>query len=210
MIDKNGMRQRDILMIALFIIGAALFLLQHLYVESAQKAQNEYLSKQKEVTTCDLNYILDYKNPYMGNASNLTQLFHKLPLSDEIKDFRLDSDKLAVHVNYKSTVINAGKESMENKSFGAEGTKEAIDKIYVNEVEKSLIYNSVAAFSLINNLKTIYYHFSDTSYQISRNDMEAIYGDLDNLLDTGIWNKKVRDPLSNTEYVTKLSDKLFK
>lgn len=210
MTDKRGIKQREILIIILLSIGVITFLIQQFYVQAQDRNKKKYLNEQKEVTTSDLDYIKDYKKQYMGNASNTINLFYSMPLSAAIKDFKFYSDKLTVQVNFKDTMLNAGKISMENKSFAAEGTVDKINAVYQNEVEKSLIYNSVAAFALIDNLEGIIFNFTDINYTVSRDDIESEYGKLDTLLEKNTWNKKVRDPLGNVTLVSELAGKLLK
>ena len=189
MIDKKGTKQRDIIIIILIIVGVIIFTLQRYYVQSIDEKQNVYLNDQKEVTTCDLDYIMEYKNLYMGNASNLGNLFRKLPLSVSIKDFQLYPDELTAQVNFNDSELNAGNQ---------------------NEVNKSLSYNSIAAFALIDNLEGIIYKFTDITYTVTRDDIEAIYGNLDKLLEKDTWNKVIRDPFGDTEHIKELAEKILK
>jgi len=200
MIDKKGTKQREKIIIILIIIGVIIFTLQRFYVQSLEKKHNVYLNDQKEVTTCDLDYIMEYKNLYMGNASNLGNLFRRLPLSVSIKDFQLFPDELTAQVNYIDSELNVGKSNLENK-FNVENQ---------NEVNKSLSYNSIAAFALIDNLEGIIYKFTDITYTVARDDIEIIYGDLDNLLEKDTWNEIIRDPFGDTEHVKELAEKILK
>ena len=75
---------------------------------------------------------LAYK--YLGNNSNTSNVINNLPLSEYGYTFELDSTDLGIIINYHIT------------------------DWYINEnyyLEKSLIYNSVSIFSLIENTKYI-------------------------------------------------------
>jgi hypothetical protein len=210
MIDKKGTKQRERIIIILIVLGILCLTLQYYYRQDIDKKQKKYWNEQKEVTTCDLEYVLKYKNLYMGNASNIMQLFHSLPLSAAIKDFQLFSDKLTAQVNFIDSKLNAGKISIDSKSSSLEGISGVSNTEYQNEVNKSLLYNSIAAFALIDNLEGILYHFTDITYTVTREDIETTYGDLDSLLKKDTWEKVVRNPLGDKEYVTVLSEKFLK
>ncbi|MBU3143528.1 DUF4825 domain-containing protein [Clostridium sp. CF012] len=94
--------------------------------------------------------------------------------------FELFPDKLTADVNYKNTIEN----------------------INENKVNKALIYNSTAAFALIDNLEVINYNFTNLTYKVSRSDVEKWYGQkLSGLLKSEEWKNKVQDKLLDYEYV---------
>ena len=169
----------------LILFGAGLLLfgiVQFFIIPKQDAAKEQYEKEQQHPLTHDLDYILRWKNDYMGNASNTSQLFLHLPLSKEVKDFELNSDELEAIIHYGSTVENIGAE----------------------KVQKSLIYNSTAAFALLGNLEKVTYRFHDQAFSIDRKTVEEHYGELEELLkDKDKWNKEVRDPLANISYVRK-------
>lgn len=209
MIDKMGFTRRERIIKGLFIIGVAAFLLMCFLVHIMINNRQKYSAEQLEVTTCDFDFVKKYKSPYMGDASNIINLFNKLPLRAAIKDFKIDSERLTLQINYKDTKINSGELSMEHKSFACEGTVDAIHAVYENEVNKSTIYDSMVAFAIIDNLESIIFNFTDVTYTITRKDVEAIYGDVSSINNKADWNKIVRDPLGDTVYVTQLAKKLI-
>ncbi|MBS4201905.1 DUF4825 domain-containing protein [Bacillus sp. FJAT-49732] len=167
--------------VVLLVFGLMLFgIVQFVVIPKQNAAAEQYVIEQEKPLTHDLEYIKQYKNPYMGNAGNTTQLFGHLPLHDILKDFELKSDDLTVMVNYtqKTTDIN-------------------------NQLlNQSLIYNSTAAFALIENLEKIEYHFVDETITVDRESIERQYTNFDELTEsTKIWNEKVRNPLKDTKYV---------
>jgi len=177
------MKTRNIIIIILTIIGITLFgIIQGIVIP--QKAQNEqqYISEQKDPLTHDFKNVIKYKNKYMGNSSNIINLFRSLPLNDIRMSFELFPDTLTVEVNYKETVLGIGE----------------------NKVNKALIYNSTAAFALIDNLEAINYKFTGASYKVSRSETEKWYGaKLSTLTEKDVWNKEVQSSLDDNEYLQK-------
>jgi hypothetical protein len=203
-------KQRNALIIVLFFLGILSTIFSIWHVQQSEDNREKYSSDQKEVTTSDLDFLLSYKSPYMGDASNLSGLFHSLPLQDSIKGFQVYSDKLTAQINFNDAQLMVGKINMEGKQYAVEGTQDALNAVYLNDLNKSLVYNSIAAFSLIGNLEKITYKFTDITYTVSRKDIIDLFGDLDFLLNKETWNKTVRDPFLDIEYVSKLSKKLLK
>ena len=91
---------------------------------------------------------------------------------------------IKLEMNYKDTIRNIGEE----------------------KVKRSLLYNSTAAFALIENLKEIDYNFSEASYQAKRTDIEALYSNFLYILQTDQWKTSVQAKMNNTQYV----DEAFK
>ena len=101
-----------------------------------------------------IDNIVNYKNKYVGNNSNVGNLLNSLPLSEYGLVFEIDSEKLGLTVDYHITdwYIN--------------------DDMYV---ERALVYNSVSIFSLIDNVQYITYNFTGKSYKIERAKVQEIY-----------------------------------
>lgn len=88
-----------------------------------------------------IDNILKYQNKYIGDNSNTGNLINNLPLSEYGYVFEIDSNNLGLTIDYHIT------------------------DWYINDgmyLEKSLIYNSVSIFSLIENLEYIEYNFFHT------------------------------------------------
>ena len=170
------MRLRHILIIALAVIGLISYaVIQGILIPQQEMKQQQYEAAQQNPVTHDLNRILQYKSKYMGDASNMGNLFQHLPLADIQHTFELQSDVLLAQINYS-----------------AEST--TLDKVGLNQ---ALFYNSVAAFALIDNLETIIYHFEDTDFQVERADVEQMYGaPLSDLLTLDQWKEKVQDAIA--------------
>lgn len=151
------------------IIGITLVLLIGVvYVlNSNQKQVKQGNVEQLHVTTHDFQKVLAYESDYMGDASNISNLFNNLPLSNHKGTIELDSDNFICVVNYDA-----------------------------KSDEKVAIYNATAAFVLIKNLETVDMRFSDQSYEITRKQVEGWFGpDFEALIDPTVFKEKVQQPL---------------
>ena len=107
--------------------------------------------------------------------------------------FEIDSEKLGLIVDYHITdwYIN--------------------DKLYV---EKALIYNTVAIFSLIDNVEYIQYNFTGKSYRVDRAKVLENYPNYNKINDNGInkdnFNTYLENKINDDEFVKDIFDKLFK
>jgi len=89
--------------------------------------------------------------------------------------------------------------------------KDSIDNISEEEVVKALLYNSTAAFALIDNLEGVNYNFPGTNFMILRSDVEKWYGEkLLGLLKKDEWKSKVQDKLLDNEYVNNFTNVVLK
>ncbi len=204
------MKNKNKLIIGLLMAGIALFsIVQFVIVPQYNAKEEQYLSAQLEATTHDINYILPYKNEYMGNNSNTINLFWHLPLATSEMKFQLVSDSFTVQIDYQDILLNVGNESMSHKSFAAFGSTDELNEIYENEVKKSLIYNSTAAFALIDNLEYIIYRFSDVSYKVGREEIEALYIDFASILNETNWKNEVQNNLKDNSYVADIAKEIL-
>ena len=77
-----------------------------------------------------------------------------------------------------------------------------------NYIKKSLIYNSVSIFFLIDNIEYITFNFSGNSYKITRNNIEKYYPDYEKIkYDT--FSKYVENIINDDEIIENIFDKLF-
>lgn len=109
-----------------------------------------------------IDNLLKYQNKYVGNNSNNGNLIENLPLSEYGYVFKIDSNNLGLIIYYHTT------DWYDNENLYS---------------KKSLIYNSVAIFSLIDNVTYIEYHFSGNSYRISRKEVEEKYPNYSEIMD---------------------------
>lgn len=156
------------------IIGIALILLVGVFyvLNSNQKQVKQGDMDQLDVKTHNFQKVLAYESDYMGDASNINNLFNNLPFSDHKGTIELDSDTFTFIINYD-----------------------------VESDDKVVIYNATAAFVLIKNLEIVDMRFSDRSYEITRNQVEGWFGpDFEVLIDPTVFKEKVQQPLleSNT------------
>lgn len=174
------MTKKSKLIICLLAVAVILFcVIQFWAIPARQAQQEEYSYNQTDALTHDISAIMDFKNPYIGDASNTANLFYALPLCNISMKFQIDSDTCALTIHYLDTVGNIGEE----------------------KVQRDLIYNSVAAMAAIDNLSQITYEFSDNTYSFDREQMEDIFGSpLSNLLENERWISEVQNRLSSKEF----------
>lgn len=151
------------------VIGITLILLIGVFyvLDSNQKQVKQGDMEQLHVKTHSFQKVLAYQSDYMGDASNISNLFNNLPFSDHKGTIELDSDTFTFIVNY-------------------DGTSD----------DKVVIYNTTAAFVLIKNLENVDMRFSDRSYVITRKQVEGWFGpDFEALIDPIVFKEKVQHPL---------------
>ena len=131
-----------------------------------------------------INNIIKYKNKYVGNNSNDSNLISSLPLAEYGYSFEIDTNNLGLTINYHIT------------------------DWYINEnyyLEKSIVYNSVSIFSLIDNVKYIKYNFSGKTYEVKRTDLEKYFPNYNLITKDGInkeaFNKYLEAKINDTEFV---------
>jgi hypothetical protein len=184
------MKTRNKIIVSLAVIGIVLFgIVEGVVIPKNNQKKAEYLAEQQNPTTHDLNSILKFKTKYMGDASNIVNLFNKLPLNNTSMSFELFPGKLTAEIKYKDSIEN----------------------INEDKVNKALIYNSTAAFALISNLEAINYNFTDRDYKVLRSDIEKWYGeDLSGMLNSEEWKNKVQNKLQDSEYVINCTKAILK
>lgn len=115
-----------------------------------------------------------YKSQYIGNNSNTSHLLNALPLSEYGYVFEIDSKGCGLIVDYHCT------DWYNNEN------------LYIN---KTLVYNSVSLFKLIDNLEYITFNFSGSSYTITREHCPL--------------NKNIEQKINDNEFISETM-KLFK
>lgn len=174
------MKNRDKLIVVLIIVIALFAAIRGMVMPQVIKNNQQDISNQRNPLTQDFEIISKYKSSYMGNASNLTGLFYRLPLSDVDMSFRLFPEMLTAEVNYKASTSDIDDEML----------------------DMSLIYNATAAFALIDNLEAIRFKFDESLFKIFRSDVEKWYGvDLQALAEETAWKDKVQSRLKDEEYI---------
>ena len=175
------MNKKNKLIITLLAVGVLMFsAVQVVILPARASKQEKYNAQQTDSLTHDISNVLKYKNQYVGNNSNTLNLFYHLPMNNLSMKFQIDSSHCSLTVSYLDTVWNIGEE----------------------KVQRDLIYNSAAAFSLIDNLKAITYEFSGNSYSFTRAQFENVFGNpLSSLLEKKTWSKKIQTKLNDINFV---------
>lgn len=174
------MNTKDKAILSLLAVAVILFCAIQLWFLPGEEArQAEYARDQTDALTHDITSIEKYRFPYVGNVSNVGNLFVHLPLGNVSQKYEIDSENCTLTVDYLDTVWNIGEE----------------------KVQRDLIYNSIAAMASIDNLAGITYHFSGDSYTFDREDLEERFGSpLSDLLSPETWKDEVQSQLSSPEF----------
>lgn len=175
------MSRRNQALLALLTGAAVLFCVLQFWLLPAREARlAAYERDQRDALTHDITAVEKYRGPYVGDASNLGNLFYKLPLGDLPMKFQIDSERCAVTVSYQETVWSVGEE----------------------KVRRDLLYNAVAAMASIDNLAEITYEFSGNTFLFQREALEQALGSpLSGLLSREVWEEKVQGQLGSEEFV---------
>ena len=139
-----------------------------------------------------IDNLIKYKNKYVGNNSNDGNLIRSLPLSEYGYVFQIDSKNLGLIINYNIT------------------------DWYINEnyyLEKSLVYNAVSIFALIDNVREITFNFSGKSYNTTRDKIIDNYPNYKEIVNNGInkdnFTKYLEDKLNDMEFIDSIFTKIY-
>lgn len=160
-------------MILLVVVGVSLFIwIQFFEVPNIVRISEEKLQQDPE--THDFEKVVTFEKMYMGDASNLNGLFNALPLNEYKGTIEMDSDVFSLIVNYETSA-----EEIEEKA------------------KQAVIYNTTAAFTLIDNLETVNLHFEDKSYTVTRDHVERWFGTtLIDFKEPEVFKEKVQNHLN--------------
>ena len=165
------------MLIGLIVLLAIPLYIWIAYVEIPAKSKIGEEKLQQDPLQHDFSEVLQYDNPYMGNASNVGSLFQALPLHEYKGSFEMDSDQLSLVINYN---VNAGE-------LGG-------------KAEDAFLYNSTAAFLLIHNLDELEMRFLDTSFVTTRERVEKWFGsEWERLKEPEEFKKQVQQKLKDGE-----------
>ena len=139
-----------------------------------------------------IDNIIKYKNKYVGNNSNDGNLISNLPLSEYGFVFEIDLENLGLIIDYHIT------------------------DWYINNdyyLEKSLLYNTVSIFSLIDNVNEITFNFSGKTYKVNRSQVEKLYPNYDDIVGSNInkdnFNKYLENKMNDDKFVASTFEKIF-
>lgn len=141
-----------------------------------------------------IRQIIRYQSNYIGDNSNTGNLFYALPLSEYGFVYEIDSENCGVTIDYHAT-----------DWYGN-------DNLYT---EKGLIYNSVSAFGLVQNLDYIRYNFSGSSYMITREKIEQNYPEYQRVvsgkeIDEEAFDRYVEQKMNDEEFVAEMFEQFEK
>ena len=139
-----------------------------------------------------IDNIIKYKSKYVGDNSNTGNLLNSLPLANYGYVFEIDNTNLKIDYYMTDWYYN--------------------DDLYV---DKSLIYNSISLFSLIDNLDNITYNFSGSSYYVSRSNIVENYPKYSKIvynseINKNSFNEYVEKVLNDSNFVKEYFDKIIK
>ena len=183
------MKKRNILIIALLLCGLGALALVEGYIKPHLRTEKErYLAEQQEPLTHDFDRLLEFKSPYMGDASNLANLNAALPLSDIQRTFELFPESLTAEISYQGSPA-----AVEGELF-----------------HRALVYIATANFVLIDNLEILVLNFGEDSLTVSRSAVEHWYGvELAALQRAEKWAEQVQRPLARQSYVQAFIEENF-
>ena len=171
--------------------------------------KNEYfvIDKKKEYTIdtvpkspfnrekSGIDNLLKYKSKYVGDNSKDGNLINALPFSEFSHGFSIDSKNLGLNINYDVT------------------------SWYMKEyyyLERGLVYNAVSLFTLIDNLEYINFHFSDTSFSITREianetfpNFKIVSNKYNKYFNKDNFNEYLEKPVYDADYAAYLFKKMF-
>ena len=131
-----------------------------------------------------IDNIIRYQSKYVGDNSNTGNLINNLPLSEYGYTFEIDSENLGVTVNYHVTDWYIK------------------DYLYL---QKSLIYNSVSIFALIENVEYIEFNFTGNSYRVTRDIVRNNYPGYYKIVN----NNGINKDEFNYKFESKINDNHF-
>lgn len=161
---------------------------EYYIVTSSTKQENEIPNVSFNRDKSGIDNIIKYKSKYVGDNSNTVNLINSLPLSEYGETVKIDSNNFGIIIYYNVADWY-------------------IDDFYL---KKSLIYNSVSIFSLIDNLEYIVYNFSGMTYKITKNQIisypnyELINESKEN------FNNYLESKTNNQEFINDIFIKYFK
>lgn len=139
-----------------------------------------------------IDNIIQYKNKYIGNNTNTSHLINNLPLSEYGYALEMGSDNLEIIIDYHITDWYINKN---------------------NYLEKSLLYNTISIFSLLDNAEYIKFNFSGKTYHTSRKKVEEIYPHYKEITKNGInkdlFNKYVENKINNNQFINEIFKKII-
>ncbi len=139
-----------------------------------------------------IDNIIKYKNKYVGNNSNTNNLINNLPLSEYGYVIEINSTNLELTIHYHIT------------------------DWYINNnyyLEKSLLYNTVSLFALIDNINKITFTFSGNTYTVTKTQVQELYPNFNDIISDNInknnFNKYLENKINNNSFIEYIFKKIF-
>ena len=166
------MDKQKVLLIVVVLIGVPLFIwIQFFEVPNKVKIGEEKM--QQDPTTHQFEKVQQYEQKYMGDASNIGQLFEALPLGNYKGTFEMEPEDFFLNMNYLST-----------------------SEIPKEKIKQAVLYNTTATFVLINNLEEIEMSFDDESYVVRKENVVEWFGEpITELKNPQAFMEKIQDQL---------------
>lgn len=162
------MKQKNVRIFLLMLVTFLVYwFLNYGVVAELRLRESIYEHAQTSAYFHNIQEILPYRSPYLGDASNTGNLFYHLPLHQYPMTFAIEPETCTLTVHYDTAAKT------------------------VEKIRENLAYNTLAAMAAIDNLQCIQYEFQDGTYCITRQQVEERFDvPLSALLDdTEQWEK---------------------
>lgn len=161
------MRKRNIAIVVLFMIGMILAAATIFGTHEIGRQKSKQWNEQFSIMGNKWALIKNYKSQYMGDSSNIVGLFYHLPLGSEKMTYQIDSEAFVFEIDYENELTKVG---IHNHNISKEKNynEKKDQKKGEQEAYQAMIYNSVIAFSLIDNLQGIRYRFKNHCFFVQR------------------------------------------
>ena len=141
-------------------------------------------------TVYDISYYSNYKTTSEGgNNEKLELIITKLPMKWKFDSYELNDNIL--RINYKATYKDVV------KAYNDE-----------NYIKEAMINNATILFTTVSGIDSVEIKYSDSSYSISKGDLQNSYGisSFDEVSEKENWNKLVTDKLLKDKFVDNAFD----
>ena len=162
-----GMRKRNIVIVVLFMMGMILAAAAIFGTHEIGRQKSKQWNEQFSITGNQWNLIKNYQSQYMGDSSNIVGLFYHLPLGSEKMTYQIDSEAFVFEIDYEQGFAQVGIHN-HNVSKEKNYSEKKDRKKGEQEAYQAMVYNSVLAFSLIDNLQGIRFRFKDHCFFVTR------------------------------------------
>ena len=161
----------------------------------------------KETGDSMIVYKALFYNVYRINRNTKNEYY----IIDTKKQYREDNIPVTPFNRDKSGIDNIIK--YKNKYVGNNSNdSHLIDNWYVNEnkyLEKSLLYNSVSIFYLIDNVQYITFNFSGNSYTVSRDKVKELYPNFNDIVTKNNFNNYLENKMNDNDFVQDMFKRIF-